>query len=244
VLKVDFHIHTADDPVDRINHSAYALLDRAACLGYHALAITLHDRQLEDECLRRYAFDRGILLLPGVERTIGRKHILLVNFPAEAARIRSFEELRRLKARSNGLVIAPHPFFPGASCLRSLMNVHQDLFDAVEWTYFWTTGVNFNALAKRWASERGKPLVGNSDLHDLRQLGRTYSLVNAERTPSAICEAIRAGEITVRTEPVPAGELARVFGGMVWRGKKSPAELDSRETASRDLAPAIPSVTD
>jgi predicted metal-dependent phosphoesterase TrpH len=245
VIKVDFHIHTSEDPVDHIDHSTYALIDRAASLGYDALAITLHDRQLDEECLRRYASDRGILLVPGVERTIGRKHVLLLNFPAEAARIRTFDELRLLKSRSNGLVVAPHPFFPGGSCLRSLMDVHQDLFDAVEWTYFWTTRVNFNAPACRWAKDRGKPLIANSDLHDIRQLGRTYSLVDAERDPSAICDAIRAGAVTIETEPVPVAELARVFGGMVWRGRRSPAELEQpRDRAPRDIAAAISGVTD
>ena len=58
--------------------------------------------------------------------------------------------------------------------LRGLLDAHADLFDAVEWTYFWTKVTNFNARAARWAQAHGKPLVGNSDLHDLRQLGRTY----------------------------------------------------------------------
>ncbi|MGE5814371.1 MAG: PHP-associated domain-containing protein [Acidobacteriota bacterium] len=245
MLKCDFHIHTSDDPVDYIEHSTYGLIDRAAALGLGALAITLHDRQLDEECLRDYARDRGIVLLPGVERTIAGKHVVLVNFPAEAERVGSFEELRALKARSNGLVIAPHPFFPGASCLRSLMDAHADVFDAVEWSYFWTAGVNFNAAARRWARDRGKPLVGNSDLHHIRQLGRTCSWVAAEADPAAICEAVRAGHVSVQTEPVPLPELAHVFGGMVWRGRKPTEQLGlASGRVQPAIAGAIPSITD
>ena len=71
MLKVDLHLHTADDPLDRIRHSGAELVDRAAALGFDALAITLHDAQFDAARLRAYARERGVLLIPGVERTIG-----------------------------------------------------------------------------------------------------------------------------------------------------------------------------
>jgi hypothetical protein len=115
----------------------------------------------------------------------------------------------------------------------------------VEWSYFWMPGVNFNARASRWARARGKPLVGNSDLHDLRQLGRTYSLVSADRDADAICESVRAGKVTMRTEPVPPVELARVFGGMVWRTRKSADQLEvPREEPHAQLVGSPSSVID
>ena len=70
MLKVELHAHTSDDPVDRIPHTSRELIDRAADLGYHALAITLHERQLDIAPLRPYAADRGIVLIPGIERSI------------------------------------------------------------------------------------------------------------------------------------------------------------------------------
>lgn len=231
-LKVDLHLHTGDDPVDYIPHDATTLIDRAAALGFDALAITLHDRQFHDAALTAYARERGIVLLPGIERTIGRAHVLLINFPASAEDVRTFDDVADLKRQSNGLVIAPHPFYPDVSCLGKALDAHAGLFDAVEWSYFWTRGINFNAAARRWARKHGKPVVGNSDLHDLRQLGRTYSWVFAEREKDAICEAIRRGCVSLHTEPVPPPELARVFGGMVWRARKR-----------RDRA-ALPSLSD
>jgi predicted metal-dependent phosphoesterase TrpH len=221
VLKVDLHLHTAEDPVDVIGHDAHALLDRAAGLGYGALAITLHDRQLSDSRVVDHARECGITLIPGVERTVQGKHVLLLNFPhPEAESVRTFADLEALKTRSNGLVIAPHPFFPDATCLRSQMERHAPLFDAVEWSYFWTTGLNFNARAAEWAARHGRPLVGNSDLHDLRQLGRTYSLVFAESDPDAICEAIRDGRVSLETSPASKLELTQVVGGMFRPGRK------------------------
>ncbi len=220
MLKVDLHLHSREDPIDNIAYDARALIDRAARLGFDGIAITLHEGLLRDGSAADYARELGIVLIPGIERSIDGRHVLLINFPDQVQNVRSFDDAARLKARTGGLVIAPHPFFPDRTCLRSALDVHADLFDAVEWSYFWTRGLNFNARAARWARQRGKPIVGNSDLHDLRQLGRTYSLVESDRDPDAICAAIREGRVTVETEPVPALELTQVLTGMLLRGRR------------------------
>jgi len=219
VLKIDLHLHTSDDPRDRISYSSHDLIDRAAALGFKALAITLHDCQLTDPSTFAYARERGITLIPGIERTIRGKHVLLLNFAAaDVDAVKTLDDVRRLKARADGIVIAPHPHFPSPSCLGGLLDEHADIFDAVEWSYFWSRWIDFNSRAARWAESRGKAVVGNSDLHDLRQLGRTCSMVDALPDPSAICAAIRNGRVRLVTEPVPVVELVDVFGGMIWRG--------------------------
>lgn len=210
-------------------HSAVALIDRAAALGFDALAITLHERQFSNPRARDYARDRGITLIPGLERTVQGRHVLLLGFPAPAAEsARTFDDVARLRVRHKGLVIAPHPYFPARSCLRGALDARADLFDAVEWSYFWTRGVNFNAPAARWARAHGKPLVGNSDLHVLRQLGRTFTLVDAPPDAAAICDAIRAGRVTLQTEPVPVRELVDVLGRMSLRPRKMPRPTQRR----------------
>jgi predicted metal-dependent phosphoesterase TrpH len=226
VLKVDLHLHTAEDPVDRMPHTAIDLVDRAAELGFDALAVTLHDCQFANARLSAHARQRGITLIPGIERTVQRRHVLLLNFPAAAAEaVHTLNDVRRLKERHpSGLVVAPHAFFPGTTCLRRALDRHADLFDAVEWSYFWLRDANFNARAARWAHDHGKPLVGNSDLHDLRQLGRTFSLVDSVRDVDAICAAIKAGRVSVQTTPVPPLELVGVFSRMLLRGRKRTGE--------------------
>ena len=81
------------------------------------------------------------------------------------------------------------------------MDRHADLFDAVEYNAMFTATVNFNNAAARWARDHGKPMAGNGDIHRLRQLGTTYSLVEAEPDPDAICDAIRAGRVQVEAAP-------------------------------------------
>ena len=234
MLKVDLHVHTGDDPVDAIPYTTDLLIDRAADLGYHALAITLHNRQLDLRPWGAHARERGITLIPGVERTICGKHVLLLNFPDEAERVTTLEEVEAMKRRWPGLVIAPHPFYPAPTCLGRTLEQHAAVFDAIEYNSFYTRRMNwFNAAACRCAARHGKPVVANGDVHRLEQLGITYSLVDAEPDAHAICAAIRAGLVERRTEPISAWaaalHLADIgIGGI--RGRLRPAPGTRRAT--------------
>ena len=117
--------------------------------------------------------------------------------PREAGAVSSFAELADLKRRApNGLVVAPHPYFPAPSCLWGLLDDFEDVFDAVEVNSVFTEAVDFNAPARRWAQARRVPLVGNGDIHRLSQL------VEAPPDPDAICAAIKAGKVTVDATPL------------------------------------------
>lgn len=211
MLKVDFHIHTGDDPIDRIPYSTHQLIDRAAALGYDALAITLHDYQLDVQPLAASAAERGVVLIPGIERTIEGRHVLLLNFPGAAvADVRTFDDVRRLKQDHRGLVIAPHPYFPGLHSLFGALNQHADIFDAVERNAMYTASLDFNRPAERWAYAHDKPVVGNGDVHRLEQLDTTYTLVDAERDPAAICAAVAAGRVRLVTRPLTWGTAVRL----------------------------------
>lgn len=217
MLKVELHAHTRDDPHDRIPHSAVELIDRAATLGYGALAITLHDRQLDIGDLTDYAASRGVVLIPGIERTIQGAHVLLLNFGPESKDVDSFDALSVLrKITPNGLVIAPHPFYPSRKCVGRLLDRHAELFDAVEFNAFYTSTINvFNARALGWAKAHGKTVVANADVHRLWQLGTTYSLVDAAQTADAVCHAIRAGSVDIRTAPLSLLRATAYFADLV-----------------------------
>ncbi len=224
MLKVELHTHTADDPIDAIPHTTFELIDRAAALGYDAIAITLHERQLDLRPFTSYAEERGIVLIPGVERTVEGRHVLLLNFPLGATdEVLTFGDLARLKARSHGLVIAPHPFFPGSVCLRGELERHAELFDAVERNAMFIRGLDFNRAAERFAARHGKPIVGNCDVHRLAQLGSSWSMVDAAKDPKAICEAVAAGRVRVDSRPLTWMTAARLMAAMLF-GLEQPAE--------------------
>ena len=242
MLKVELHTHTADDPADRISYQTHELIDRAAALGFDALAITLHDRQLDLAPFREQAGARGVVLIPGIERTIEGRHVLLINFSQAAEKVRTFDDVARLKRHERGIVIAPHPFFPAGSALRGMVSRHAHLFDAVEWNAMFTRYVNFNVLGERWARRHGKPMVGNGDVHRLEQLGTTYSLVDAEPEPDAICDAIRAGRVQIVATPLTFVDAALLMTKLVASTfvprRTRPRRLPSPESPIPDDNPA------
>ena len=64
-LKADLHLHTAEDPNDRVSYTAKELISKAADEGFEVLAITNHQCLTFNQRLSAYARERGILLIPG-----------------------------------------------------------------------------------------------------------------------------------------------------------------------------------
>jgi predicted metal-dependent phosphoesterase TrpH len=97
------------------------------------------------------------------------------------------------------------------------------LFDAIEYCHFYTRQINFNTQAVRCALTHQLPVVGTSDAHVLSQFGLAYSLVEAEKTPDAIIQAIKAGRVKPISRPIPLAQLMRIFVGVA--RTKRPLEL-------------------
>lgn len=234
-LKVDLHLHCAEDPLDRVEHSAVQLIDEAAQKGFDAISIANHHIVTYNRRLALYAERRGIVLIPGIEKLIEGKHVLLVNVDWRVHPVRTFGELRRWK-NGNSLVIAPHPYYPKGMCLRGALDRNTDVFDAVEFSFFYSRIVNFNKRAMRVAAEHGLPAVGSSDCHRIDDLGTTYTLVESEKDLNAIVNAIRDGKTEVVTQPL-------AFGRMLARGIRSAAgsvvESAVKQTYGR-LTGAVP----
>ncbi len=222
LLKADFHIHTRDDPHDLIRHTAVELLEEAARQGFDVIALTCHNKRIHTEELARRAQDLGILLIPGVEATIEGKHTLLLDMPYSRLRVRSFEHVRE-RRRDGGLVIAPHPFFPAPKCLNGKLRENLDLFDAIEFSHFYTRTVDFNRKAVEYALAHDLPLVGTSDCHRLWQLGTTYSLLEAEsKSIGGVFAALRSHRVRVVSSPLKPldrlrGLLRKDFRHEAWR---------------------------
>ena len=197
-LKIDFHLHTREDPKDRLEHSAIELLHRAHALGFDALAITLHDHVLSDPAVFELARELGILLIPAAELRLEGADVVVVNIsPEEARDLRRWSDLEAFRQRRgrSALIFAPHPFYVlGGSMGRRLFE-YIDLFDAIEISHFHTRWFDPNRPAIRAAQRFQKPLIATSDTHRLDYFGDHYSLVQASRdaTPEAIFDAIRAG---------------------------------------------------
>ena len=230
-LKADLHLHTAEDPCDRLSHTAKDLISKAADEVFDVLAITNHQCLTFNQRLSAYARERGILLIQGMEVNVRRRHVLLLN-PPSGRKVSDFSSLSAVR-RPDTLVIAPHPYFPNPRSLNGYLLKHLKLFDAIEYCHFYSDRINFNQKAIAVSRLHGVPLVGNSDTHFLRQLGTTYSLIHAERDPQSIFDAIRQGRIEIVSRPLSHLEMGSLLGGFL--GMKLPARKNGsrREEGSR-----------
>ena len=206
-LKIDLHTHSAEDPEEPVEHTSIELIDKASSLGYDAISITNHNSITYGKYLRHYARERGVLLIPGVEISIRGKHILVVNAKEEVLKARSFDDLRRLRNPSN-MVVAPHPYFPGVASLLWLVRKNIDVFDAIEFSWFYHRLINFNVYAMRTAAKYKLPLVCTSDCHHLEKFGCAYSFVEAEKDADAIIEAVKAGRVEIAANPLKLLEFS------------------------------------
>jgi len=200
-LKADLHLHTKEDPEDIVKYSARELIDQGYQKGFEVLAITNHNQITYDNHLAEYAREREILLIPGAEATIDKKHVLLLNMDYSLRRIKTFDDLKLLKDGA-GLIIAPHPFFPSFTSLNSKLKEHLDIFDAIEYSHCYLEKINFNKKAEVLAKKFSLPLIGTSDAHFLWQIGTTYSLIEAEKDLESVITAIKEGKVEVVTEPL------------------------------------------
>lgn len=202
-LKMELHTHTDFDPMDWIEHSAEQLIDEAARQGVGVLAITCHNALQWSPLLAQYAQNTGVLLIPAVEASIEGRDVLIYGL-REFHPPMSFAELRHLRQLEPEIfVIAPHPFYPGMSCLGSKVFEHADCFDGIEYCHFYTSHVDFNRKAVEAAHQLNKPLIGTSDIHLLAQMGKTTSTIQVpEISFSAVSAAIKRGDVQLHSKPL------------------------------------------
>src|SRR5438270_6613985 len=203
-IKLDLHIHTFDDPKDKLDYSAHELLARARRLDFSVLAITLHDAVFDRSEVFAAAQRLGILLVPAAEMRIEGADIILLNVTAKDVEgLRSFDDVRQLRARRGQslFTIAPHPFYVlGGSIGKRLLD-EIDCFDAIELCHFHKGLFNPNRRATKVAEKFGKPLIATSDAHRLSAFGRHYTIIPrpSPLTAESIFAQLRAGRLRINS---------------------------------------------
>jgi predicted metal-dependent phosphoesterase TrpH len=215
-IKIDLHIHTVDDPKDVIDYSAHQLLERAKQLGLGVLAITLHDAVFDRADVFADAAAMGMLLIPAAEMRIEGADMILLNVTAaEISRLKTFDDVRRLRA-DRGLsmfTIAPHPFYVLGGSIGERLIEEIDCFDGIELCHFHKGLFDLNRRATKVAAQFNKPLIATSDAHQLHAFGRHYTSVPcpAELTIENIFAALRNGPRQVISPSASILDLASMI---------------------------------
>lgn len=210
MLKAQIHIHTNYIQDDEAPYSPKELIDLAKEKGFDVLAFSEHELHYPHKStlstyydFKNYAEENNILLIPAVELTIEGKHVLALNFLGDSKEYKTFEDLKQLKNKHpNTLLVAAHPYFLKPICLGKELENNLNLFDAIEYSYYYTRIINRNKKAVEIAKKYNKPLIATSDVHRRFQLEKTYSLINAEKNIPSILKAIKENKIKIVTKPL------------------------------------------
>lgn len=212
-VKLDLHIHTLDDEKDALDFSAHELLERARFLGIEVLAITLHDSVFQRREVFADAAAMGILLIPAAEMRLHGADIVVLNVtPEEAAALKDFDDVRRLRAQRGESIFtfAPHPFYVlGGSIGGKRLVENIDCFDAIEICHFHKGWFDRNRPARAVAARFGKPLLATSDAHQVSAFGAHYTSVPRplELTPESVFQALRSGVGRLTSPPATLAEI-------------------------------------
>ena len=215
-IKLDLHIHTLDDPKDKIDYTAHQLLERARMLGFRVLAITLHDTVFDRAEVFADAREMGILLIPAAEVRLQGADVVLLNVTSdEIARLHNFDDLRKLRAERGAslFTFAPHPFYVLGGSIGARLVEEIDCFDGIEWCHFYKGWFNPNRRAKKIAIEHGKRLIAASDAHKLDAFGSHYTSVPrpAELNVGNLLRALRSGPVRLTSPPSTLRDIVSTF---------------------------------
>jgi hypothetical protein len=222
---VDVHAHT------RFFHGFDDLGRRFDPIGSRLLGLVARERGLDAVVTTNHDYYRelpsveGVTLLPGIEVTTTRGHVLIVgpDPPArtEAGELTPSAAVDLAHERDCAAIIA-HPF------RNSTVRASGAAFDAIEVNGKGTESYDW---VRRLADERDLPLVGGSDAHYPVEVGRAFTAVgdsSAEANeatagapdPEHLVDAIREGEVRAYVDNRPSQRLFRAGYRLThgWKG--------------------------
>lgn len=214
------HIHTSEDKRDGhiINYNVYNLIDEAEKNGFNVLGFTPHNKFVFKQEFAEYAKKKGILLIPGVERGLGRffnQHVIILNCDKTIEKIKTLKQLLKYKEEHSEIfILAPHPTYNrlisiGARKLKKYIN----LFDAIEYSCAYSKKLNFhNKKAELIAARFKKPIISTADVHVLKRLNTDFAMIEAEDfSVESVFQAIKYGKFENITAPQSLFSLFKYY---------------------------------
>lgn len=224
----DLHIHTAYSPDGTA--TVRAVMKKAAEVGLDVIAITDHDEIRGSLEAQQLSSAYGVEVIPSSEVSTADGHLLALYINQTIPKGLSLAESLRRVADQGGLAVAPHP---GGTKKLSLSPdlihwtmqdpalaktlVGMEIFNACMWLLGW------NRVAVELALEHPFALVGNSDAHILRMVGKGATSFHGYSAAALRHDLEEKQTMTVTLRPDPRlllaadwlGRLAMRYAGWV-----------------------------
>lgn len=214
-MKFDLHVHSEYSKDSKSSHED--ILEAARKKGLDGFAICDHDTVEGGLACEKRAMELGLGLtvIPGVEVTSSKGHILVLGVSQNIEPFLSPEKTIEIARKLGGTVIIPHPFKRSSHGIGSFEGLD---IDAVE---VFNSRCLFNKANRKAAIEAkrlGIPGVAGSDSHISEMVGQAYTEIDAsENTLKAVLKAIREGKVAPAGKNTPMPIILKQMAGSARR---------------------------
>ncbi len=214
-MKFDLHVHSEYSKDSKSSHDD--ILKSARKRGLDGFAICDHDTVEGGLACQKRALELGLGLtvIPGVEVTCSKGHILVLGINQNIEPFLSPEETIERARKLGGTVIIPHPFKRSSHGIGSFEGLD---IDAVE---VFNSRCLFNRANRKAAAEAkrlGIPGVAGSDSHIPEMVGQAYTEIDVpENTLEAVLKAIRDGKVAPTGKNTPTSIILKQMSGSARR---------------------------
>ncbi len=216
-MKIDLHVHSTYSGDS--NGRPGEILKKAEDVGLDGLAIMDHNtlqgyRSVKD-------IDSPLILVPGIEVSTGEGHVLAIGIQEEIGKHPTIAEAIDKIEDQGGIAVAPHPY-------RYWSGMGEDKLFSNKWTAI--EGINGrswhtkNVKARKAAEKMNLPIIGGSDAHRLKTVGKAYTIFEDIDTWEDVVTQIKKGKVDAggkdRTYVQTFFYIRRAIFGYVRRGFK------------------------
>ncbi|MEM2960455.1 MAG: CehA/McbA family metallohydrolase [Candidatus Bathyarchaeia archaeon] len=196
-LKIDLHVHTCYSKDSQI--TLEDILTQAKKKGLDGIAVTDHDTvegaiKIANIIERNQKHGR-LIIIPGIEVSTVKGHILGINVLTRIPKGLSVEETIERIHEAGGLAIAAHPKAPFKNGLGLNPKILSFGLDAIE--VINSSSFPFQLLTrscKKFAERYNLPQTAGSDSHIPEAIGLAYTLIESDESSlDNLIESIRKG---------------------------------------------------
>jgi len=211
-LKIDLHLHThySEDATTTLKE----VVSHAKKRGLDGVAVTDHDTTRGARKLVKQR-PKNFIIIPSVEVSSLHGHVLALNITEPITPKLSLTETVEKIRQKGGTAVIAHPAVilktGFGHKISSASNIDAiEVINAAAFPFFLS-----NYLSRRLAQRLGLPETGGSDAHHPQEIGKAYTMVDADSNLDDIIEAIRKGKTTPFGKPIPwALRLQRIATDM------------------------------
>ncbi len=199
--KIDLHVHTC------YSGDCATLLEEVISYskrkGLNGVAITDHNT-VEGALKLLKMKNTGLLIIPGIEVSTKRGHILGINITTQIPKGLDADETVDRIHEAGGIAVAAHPsdvFKKGIGLDESMGSLNLDAIEVINSSslpFFLTT-----YLSGKLAERLHLPKTAGSDSHLPETIGLAYTIIEAESRVEDIIQRLRKGMNTITGGPIP-----------------------------------------